>query len=415
MNTVVLPQLPWHGTKELKLSLPDTWQPEYYNMAGWNKPALKPEGIRTSVTKPIGTAPIRELARGKKDVVIIFDDMARATRVSGIVPFVLEELAAAGIPENRIRFVCALGCHGTHDRLGFEKKLGQDVLSRYPVYNHNAFSECTYVGTTKTFGTKVHINKEVMSCDFKIAIGMVAPHPASGFGGGGKIIMPGVASFESIEHNHRSTLENALKQKDSPVIGMGVFDKNPMRIDIEEAAIMSGLDVMINCIVNMWGETTSVYAGALQPAYEAAVNEAASHYKTPKPNGEPLVIANTFIKANEAIAVGLGTAFGATRPNGGDVILIANAPDGQVTHYLLGTFGKKNPGTLGFRLKVPPHVNRVCIFSQYPDVAGRDYIEKSEKVVFKRKWEDVLEELRHSYGSDVKVAVYPSADVQYSC
>jgi hypothetical protein len=63
---------------------------------------------------------------------------------------------------------------------------------------------------------------------------------------------------------------------------------------------------------------------------------------------------------------------------------------------------------------VPPHVNRVCIFSEYPDVTGRDYIEESDKVLFVDKWDDVLEIFKSSASADMKVAVYPSADIQYS-
>ncbi len=234
MNTISLPQLPWHGMKELKLSLPDSWQVELYHMAGWNRPAMKPEEIKAAITNPIGIAPIRELARGKNEVVIIFDDMTRATRLAEIAPFVLEELSKAGIPDNKIRFVCALGCHGAHNRLDFAKKLGEEILARFPVYNHNPFAHCTYVGTTNTYKTKVYINEEVMKCDLKIGIGLVVPHPASGFGGGGKIILPGVASYEAIEYNHRAALEDMTGYQDNPPYGMGIFDNNPLRFDIEE-------------------------------------------------------------------------------------------------------------------------------------------------------------------------------------
>jgi hypothetical protein len=270
------------------------------------------------------------------------------------------------------------------------------------------------VGTTNTYGTKLYINEEVMQCDLKIAIGLAAPHPASGFGGGGKIILPGVASFEAIKHNHQAAVKDMMEHLDHQIIGMGLFDNNFMRFDIEEAATLAGLDVLINCLVNMRGETVSIFAGSLEPAYAAAVSEAKSHYRTPEPKGESIVIANTFTKANEAIAVGLGTAFRAANPQGGDVILIANAPDGQVIHYLLGTFGRKTAGETSFQVKVPPHVNRVCIFSEYPDVTGRDYIEESDKVLFVNKWDDVLEIFKSSAGADTKVAVYPSADIQYS-
>jgi len=414
MNTVVLPQLPWHGNKELKLPLPDSWQVEFYNIAGWNRPAIAPAEIKAAIKNPISSAPIRELAKGKNEVVIIFDDMTRVTRVAEIVPFVLEELTEAGIPDSKIRFICALGCHGAHNRLDFIKKLGEEIPARFPVYNHKPFANCTYVGTTNTYGTELYINEEVMKCDLKIAIGMVAPHPASGFSGGGKIVMPGVASFETVKNNHRSTVEDMLAHQDSNVIGMGIFDNNPMRFDIEEAATLAGLDMLINCIVNMWGETVSVFSGALKPAYAAAVDEAKSHYHTSAPKGEGIVIANTFAKANEAIAVGLGTAFKAASPEGGSVVLIANAPDGQVTHYLMGSFGRESAGEMNFKVRIPEHVNRLCIYSEYPDVAGRDYVEESDKVLFTDKWDEVLEALQDSNGNAARVAVYPSADIQYN-
>ena len=414
MNTVTLPQLPWHGTKDLKLSLPESWKVESYHMAGWNKPAMNSAEIKTVITNPIGIAPIRELARGKKEVVIIFDDMTRVTRVAEIVPFVLEELKEAGIPDNKIRFVCALGCHGAYNRLDFNKKLGEEIVARFPVYNHNPYAHCTYVGTTATYGTRLYINEEVMKCDLKIAIGLAVPHPASGFGGGGKIILPGVASFETTENNHRALMEDIMTPRDAPIAGMGIFENNPMRFDIEEAATLAGLDVLINCIVNMRGETVSLFAGGLKPAYAAAVSEARSHYLTPKTKGENIVIANTFAKASEAIALGLGNAFRSVSPQGGEVILIANAPEGQVTHYLLGTFGKKITGEMSFKTKIPPHVNRVCIFSEYPDVTGRDYVEESYKVFFINKWDDVLEIFQDLVGTAAKVAVYPSADIQYT-
>lgn len=73
---VKVPQLPWHGTKELELALPDSWQVEVCNMAGYNRPALTDDQTKISITNLIGTPPIRELARGKNEVVILIDDMS---------------------------------------------------------------------------------------------------------------------------------------------------------------------------------------------------------------------------------------------------------------------------------------------------------------------------------------------------
>jgi hypothetical protein len=64
-------------------------------------------------------------------------------------------------------------------------------------------------------------------------------------------------------------------------------------------------------------------------------------------------------------------------------------------------------------LKVPDHINRVCIFSEYPDVTGRDYLEISDKVLFMSTWEDVLDAFHDREDRAERVAVYPSADIQY--
>jgi len=412
MNIIRVPQLAWYETKELELPLPDSWQVKVYNMAGYNRPAMKPDEIKASISNLIGKPPIKELAKGKKEVVIIFDDMTRVTRAAEIVPFVLEELAEAGIPDNRIRFIVALGCHGALDRLDFVKKLGEETLARFPVYNHNPFGNCTYVGTTNTYGTEVYINEEVMKCDLKIAIGSVVPHPLSGFGGGGKIILPGVTSFETSEQNHRAAYKDIREHRDKPIAGMGVFDNNPMRFDIEEAVALAGLDVLINCIINIWGETVAIFAGAMIPSYTAAVQEAKAHYLTPRAEGQDIVIANTFAKANE-VFIGINITYPAVSREGGDVILIANAPDGQVTHYLLGSFGNTSQGKLRRRLRIPDYFNHLIVYTEYPDLAGRSWFGESDKLLFLHSWDNVLQVLQEFHGADTKVAVYPNADIQY--
>lgn len=411
MSIIRVPQLAWYETKELELPLPDSWQVEVYNMAGYNLPAMKPDEIKASISNPIGIPPIRELAKGKKEVVIIFDDMTRVTRVAKIVPFVLEELAEAGIPDNRIRFIVALGLHSTMWRQHFVKKLGEEVVARFPVYNHNPFGNCTYVGTTSTYKTKVYVNEEVMKCDLKITIGSVFPHPMNGFGGGGKIILPGVASFETIDWNHQMQAKSSLEHRDKPIAGMGIFDNNSMHYDIDEAANLVGLDVLINCVVNMWGETVSVSAGAMEPAHAAAVQEGKTHYLTPRVKGKDIVIANTFAKVNETV-IGLGIAYPAVNTGGGDVVLIGNAPEGQVTHYLVGRFGKTTWAKRPYRSELPRHVNNLIIYNEYPH-PGSSWLGEDDKILYLDRWDDVLKILQKSHGADTKVAVYPNAEIQY--
>ncbi|HEX9896111.1 MAG TPA: lactate racemase domain-containing protein [Dehalococcoidales bacterium] len=410
MGIVRLPQLAWYGIKEGEFPFLDRWQVEICNMAGANKQPLKPADIHTALTKPIGMKPLWELAKGKKEAVILFDDMSRATRTRQIIPHVLRELAEAGIEDRNIRFVCALGCHASLTRLDFVKKLGEDVLARFPVYNHNPFGNCVPVGKTKTYQTEVYVNEEVMKCDLKIAIGGVVPHPMSGFGGGGKIILPGVTSFSTTQHNHHNTYRDmfALLGK----LGQGIFDENPMRFDVEEAAELAGLDFMINVLFNRYGETVAIFTGALKPAYTAAVKESKVHYLTPRVQDKDIAIANAYIKSNEAF-LGLNVAYSAIGKKGGDVVLIANEPSGQVVHYLLGPFGEDSYGPEHQQSGVPPQVNKVIVFTEYPDLVGRGWFAKSEKMMFLHKWDDVLKVLEADYPASASVAIFPNSEIQY--
>ena len=381
-------------------------------MAGYNRARLKLAQIKKAVGSPIGMRPLREYARGKKEVVVLFDDMARVTRVAEIVPHVLEELAAAGIRDSQIRFIAACGCHGALNRADFVKKVGEDVLKRFPVYNHNPFDNCVHAGTTKG-GTKISINAEVMKCDLKIGIGSIVPHIMAGFGGGSKIVLPGVAAYETVLALHSPRQAAGPGDFKDTVSGMGALEDNPRRRDIDEAAEIVGLDMIIDAVVNGRGETVAIFAGAPRPTYAAALKEARTHYLTPQARDRDIVIANSFAKANEAIS-GLLIAFPSVKQSGGDVVLIANAPEGQATHYLMGPFGNSIAGQLRLQMQVPSNLNHLIIYSEYPELASRKYLEDTDRVIMMHDWAEVMKRLEKKHGSRAKAAVYPNADIQYS-
>ena len=216
-----------------------------------------------------------------------------------------------------------------------------------------------------------------MHCDLKIGIGCIVPHWTWGFGGGGKLMMPGVAHIDTIEANHqgvaRSGPSSGGQRRLAPSVGWGKYDNNVMRFDIEEAVRLARFDFIVNAIVNLRRETTDLFVGDPIAAHVAGVETAEQVYSTPPVGDMDIVVANTFCKANEAgIAVRLGIQ--ALKPSGGDLVLIANAPDGQVTHYLRRGFGK----TIGGRMwspsrNLPPKVNRFFILSEYSDWSGWEW------------------------------------------
>jgi nickel-dependent lactate racemase len=409
-QVIKLPQLVWQGVRDLELAFPEEWLVEVCQMAGYNRPALTFTEIEKAVKNPIGTKPIRELARNRKQTVIIFDDIQRATRVAQIVPFVLEELAEAGMPDSNIRFVAATGCHAAMDRFDFVKKLGEDVLRRFPVYSHNAFGSCEDIGCT-SLGTRLLVNSEVMSCDLKIAIGSIVPHAFAGFGGGAKIILPGVCHYGTCVDFHALASKFAKEHPDQP-IGIGIIENNLLRVNMEEAAAKVGLDIKIDTLMNSYGETTAVYAGDLKTAYSEAVKDASRHYDTIPAKDCDIVVANAFAKVAECES-GLEMAFPAVKKEGGEVVLVGNAPEGHVAHYLGGPWGKTYRGKLQMQCGLADNIRRLIIYNEYPDLTIYGFFANPEKVQVISKWDEVLELLRKKYPGSAKVAVYPNADIQY--
>jgi nickel-dependent lactate racemase len=411
-NIIKLPQLAWFGSRDLELLVPDSWQVEIHNMAGFNTPEMEPDQIKAAISRSIGSPTLNEIAKGKKEIVILFDDMSRITPVSQIVPFILDELAAAGISDQQIRFISALGCHGALGRSDFVKKLGEDIVKRFPVYNHNAFENCcTYIGTTSQ-GLRLSVNTEVMKCDLKIGIGSIEPHVFAGFGGGSKILLPGVSSLETNEAFHR--LGAKLIQDASRPIGMGIYEGNPVRQMIEEAGIMAGLNFKIDCLFNMRGEITHAFSGSPQGAFNVGVKAAQAHYQSPRARDNDIVIANTYSKVSEPMSA-IGNSTPSIDSHGGDLVLINNSPEGHVVHFLMGTFGRQTGGALWRRHQLPERINRLIVFTEYPDASFTIPLEPQEKIMVVDKWNKVLDLLndKNRAGQKLKVAVYPNAEVQY--
>lgn len=403
---IKVPQLIWNGNTEMELNFPSSWTISFCSMKGGKKQKLTPEAMEKSFLNPIGSRPISELARGKKEVVILFDDLARPTPAFEIVPWVLGELEKAGISDSQVRFIAALGAHGAHTANDFRKKLGEEVLDRFPVYNHHPFDFCTYLGKTSR-GTPVSINKEVMACDLKIGIGSIVPHAFSGFGGGGKILLPGVAHIDSIAYNHGTLVKS---HPDS--VGLGRIEGNVPRLDIEEAARMAGLDVKIDAVVNLRGEITGLFVGDPILEHREGTRIAKEVYATTPAKGMDVVVVNSYSKPNEcAIAPFIGIP--SLKEEGGDLVIISNEPAGQVVHYLFGEFGKCGEGRLTLPQVLPTKVKRFIILSPFKDRVGACYFGEVSSILWVKTWEEVLDLLKAEWRNRANVAVYPDGTIQY--
>lgn len=401
-----LPQRPWHDLGWLEIDLPGDWDVQFCPMAGYEKAPLSKEEMAVGIHSPIGTPDLGELARGKKRAVIVFDDLTRPTRTYELAPLVLDILHKSGLTEDQITFVCALGAHGALTMADFRKKLGLDIIEKYRVFNHNIYENCVEVGVTRR-GTRVMFNREVMEADLKIGIGCVTAHVQTGFSGGGKLFLPGVAHVDSIAHYHLD-----VEAMGKETTGRGSHENNILRREINEAASMAHVDFLLNVVVNGRGETTGLYAGDFLQAHEAAVAAAKRIYLTdPAPINKSLVVANAFAKPNElCIALGLGAS--ALNDNQGTVVVIADSPEGQVPHYLVSRFGRGYGGRQYPVATIPPGVN-IVVMTSYPDRTLLDWYSNPDGPLMARSWEEVMEMVHPRHGAGTKAAILPNATMQY--
>ncbi|MDP2953867.1 MAG: lactate racemase domain-containing protein [Chloroflexota bacterium] len=411
-NCVKVRQMAWYGDEELELAFPSAWEVTVCRMRGHDRPRLSDRQIRNAFSHPIGSRTIRELARGKKEVVIIFDDLTRPTPVAELVPYVLEELEEGGVADDHIRFIAGLGCHRALTRIDFVKKLGEDVVNRFPVYNHNPYENCTLVGKTSR-GTAVAVNSEVMSCDLKIGIGSIVPHAAASYGGGGKLLLPGVCSIETITANH--ALASRAKQRGhSGSMGYGQgYEENEMRLDLAEAAKMAGLDVKVDAILNEKREVTALFVGEPVAEHMEGVKLAKEVFATDPVTGMDMVIANTYAKGTEPFHAS-PLASRMLKEDGGDLVLAINTPEGLITHYLGGSWGN-NLGARYWqrRSRLLPRVNKLILLTQYCDRGQANRIAPLDMITWAKTWDQALEELLKDYPGKAKVAVIPDGTVQY--
>ena len=403
---IKIPQSLWYDNTEMELSFPPSWSIFFCPMKGGERKKLSPEEMEKAFVHPIGSKTIQELAEGKKQVAILFDDMARPTPVYAIIPSVIRALEKAGISDQQIRLIAALGAHGAHTANDFRKKLGQEILDRFHVYNHNPFDYCSYLGKTSR-GTPLSVNREVMACDLKIGIGSIVPHSYSGFGGGGKIVLPGVSHIDSIAYNHGTIV------RDHPeCVGLGRIEGNVPRLDIEEAAKMAGLDVKIDAVLNLHGEITALFVGDPILEHREGMRLAKEVYSTIPAKNMDIVVVNAYSKANEcAIAPFIGIP--SLKEEGGDLVIIANEPGGQVVHYLFGEFGMCGEGEFQLPLPIPDKVKRLIILSPFKDHVGACFFKKVPSVLWAKTWEEVLDLLRPEWGNKANVAIYPDGTIQY--
>ncbi len=410
-NTIEMRWKAWYGDEKLNLSFPENWNMEVRDME--DAPDIGDEKIKKAFSHPVGTETIAELARDRETAAIVVDDISRPTQASRILPLIMEELRKGGIDEAHTCIIMALGAHRSMMRQDCIKKLGERIVQDIAVYNHCPYENLVDLGRSSR-GTPIKINRFFLESDLKIGVGCVAPHGGAGFGGGGKIILPGIAGIETLEANHRC-FSIGVDGRSSG--GMCVLEGNENRADIEEIAKKAGLDVVVNVVTNSTRDVAGIYVGDLVEAHRNCVELASKVYCTEVSSGVDIGIFNAYPKDTDLVqAPNIFSVYGSLKKEvvreGGTIVVITASTEGKGFHSL---------HSKGMRLYVPLEENvtykeiiknrRIVIFS--PNISSFDIQEiYPQDTLLMKNWTEVIRKLKRDYPDRPRVAVFPCASIQ---
>jgi lactate racemase len=241
--------------------------------------------IAQALAHPVGTQPLRKLARPDSRVCIVFTDITRSCPDDLLVPPMLLELKAAGVKDHNITLLCGIGMHRPSTREEKAGKLGSEIVSRYRVIDNEPQNPDALVdlGTTAG-GVPVSVHRAVVEADLVVATGIVEPHQYAGYSGGRKTLAVGAAGETLIEHTHGPAFV------DHPGTRLGRIEGNPFHEAITEAARRAGLRFILNVVLDDDRRMLRVTAGDPEAAFQDLVAFARSVYEVPIPQQYDIAI-----------------------------------------------------------------------------------------------------------------------------
>ena len=314
-----------YGRGHVDLELPEGPAVEILEKAPL-PPLPEPDrAVCDSLAAPLGTPPLHELARGRRDAVIVVSDATRPVPYRVLLPPLLDALARGGLRTDAVTVLVATGLHRPATAAELDEMLGPELARGLRIEQHDARDTDAHadLGTSR-HGIPIRIDRRYLEHDLRIVTGLVEPHLMAGFSGGRKGVCPGLAALETIRVAHGPRMLEAH-------VGAGIVDGNPLHEDLMEIARRARVDFLVNAAVDRERRLAAVSCGDLETSWEAAVAfaEAESLVSIDAPvdlaiasaGGHPLDA--TFYQSIKGIVAGAALV----RP-GGSVLLCASLSEG---------------------------------------------------------------------------------------
>jgi len=267
-----------YGRGTLPVALPPGCVPTIIEKRAMPVLADPRTAVERALEAPVGTPPLRELARGKRSACILICDITRPVPNGLFLPALVRMLLDAGVPRRGITVLVATGLHRANEGDELVELVGDPwVLDAVTVVNHDATVDADHVllGRTPVRGTVVRLDRRLVDAELKIATGLVEPHFMAGWSGGRKVIAPGVAHAETIR-----TFHNAAFMA-HPRAANCVLDGNPLHEEQVAIIEMLGGALALNTVIDDRRRLTFVNFGEILTSHVQAVGFAREYAQVP--------------------------------------------------------------------------------------------------------------------------------------
>ena len=253
----------------------------------------------------------RFLPAGKsnyRDVAVVVSDKTRLCGYPEFLPWLTEVLLQQGATRESITFYIAYGTHAAQTDAESLDSYGE-VYNQYRFVHHDCDDEGLFdlLGTTQR-ETPVKVRKDILSASLRITFGAISHHYFAAYGGGRKLLFPGLASRKAVYHNHGLFLDRATR---SLAAGCqpGNLIGNPLAEDLREIDARMPAKISIHGILNSSGKVCRLMVGTSYEHFEEACRVHDHYFRYPSMEQYDLVLASSggypkdinFIQAHKSV------------------------------------------------------------------------------------------------------------------
>ncbi len=181
------------------------------------------DAIQQGIDAPIRSEHLEQFLEGAEDVVVIVNDGTRPTPTARVLDVLQTKMRL-----DSVRYLIATGAHRAPTEEELSNIFGDHLPKvRAMVHSHDSRKDkMVLLGRSKN-GTDMWVNDIAVQADRLIIITSVEPHYFAGYTGGRKSFLPGVASYQTIEQNHRMAM-----RPESKILAL---EGNPVHEDMMDA------------------------------------------------------------------------------------------------------------------------------------------------------------------------------------